>query len=305
MPSRQFLLVTHPAKPEAVAASKETILKLQELGIGVVLAPSQKTELLPNSEIFQETLTLGDDVQLSEVELAIVLGGDGTILRTAELINGFDIPILGVNLGHVGFLAESEKENLAATIKHAVGREFTVEQRSTLEVTVTRNGEPVFSSWALNEVSVEKASRERMLELVLEVDKLPVSSFGADGIVVATPTGSTAYAFSAGGPVIWPSISAVLIVPISAHALFSRPLVVGPESVVAIELIERNTGEGIIWCDGRRSFQLLSGDRVEITSSPETVSLARIIPTPFSHRLVQKFSLPVTGWRGPASETEA
>ena len=166
-----------------------------------------------------------------------MLGGDGTILRSAELVRGSAAPLLGINLGHVGFLAESERDDLAETVHRALDGEYEVEERMTLAVRVKVDSEVVYETWALNEATVEKASRERMLEVVIEVDGRPLSTFGCDGVVMSTPTGSTAYAFSAGGPVVWPSLDALLLVPLSPHALFGRALVVGPESVLAVEVL--------------------------------------------------------------------
>jgi len=162
------------------------------------------------------------------------------------------------------------------------------------------DSEVVYETWALNEATVEKASRERMLEVVIEVDGRPLSSFGCDGVVMSTPTGSTAYAFSAGGPIVWPSLDAMLLVPLSPHALFGRPLVVGPESVFAVEVLQRTQGTGVLWCDGRRSTDLPPGARVIVRRSPVPVRLARLHQGPFTDRLVGKFNLPTNGWRGPA-----
>ena len=248
---------------------------------------------------------LGDDVASHDLELVIVLGGDGTILRAAEIARGCDAPLLGVNLGHVGFLAEAEREDLPATVARALARDYEVEERMTLSVRVKVDDEVIHETWALNEASVEKASRERSLEVVIEVDGRPLSTFGCDGVVMSTPTGSTAYSFSAGGPVVWPSVDALLMVPLSAHALFARPLVVGPDSSLAVELLERSVGAGVLWCDGRRTFDLPSGARVVARRSPIPVRLARLNPRPFTDRLVNKFRLPVAGWRGPTGEGAA
>ncbi len=204
-----------------------------------------------------------------------------------------------MNLGHVGFLAESEKEDLQFTIEQALSKNYEVDRRLALDVVVEVGGEEVFRTFALNEATIEKASRERMVELVLEVDGRPVSSFGCDGVVLSTPTGSTAYSFSAGGPVVWPQVQALVMTPLSAHALFSRPLVVDPGSTLAVELLERSNHDAVLWCDGRRGVDLAPGSRVSATMSDEPVLLARLHPGPFSDRLVRKFSLPVTGWRGP------
>jgi NAD+ kinase len=228
----------------------------------------------------------------------IVLGGDGTLLRAAELARPAGAPLLGVNLGHVGFLAEAEREEVPATVDHIVSRAYQVEERMTLAVTVHQEGEEPYPCWALNEVSVEKASRERMIEVAVEIDGKPLSTFGCDGIVMATPTGSTAYAFSLGGPVIWPDVEAILVVPNAAHALFSRPVVVGPTSRLAVEVIPEAEGHGIMWCDGRRQLELRPGARVEVGRSDVPVRLARLSTSPFTDRLVAKFDLSVAGWRG-------
>ena len=209
--------------------------------------------------------------------------------------------MLGVNLGHVGFLAETEPEGISDTVRHVLAKEYEVEERSTLSVSVHVGSKMVFESWALNEVTVEKASRERMLEVVIEVDHRPLSSFGCDGVVMSTPTGSTAYSFSAGGPIVWPDVKAMVVVPLSAHALFARPLVISPESTVAVEILERRSGHGVLWCDGRRTRNLPPGARVVVGQSDTPVLLAQLHKHVFTDRLVTKFDLPVTGWRGPTA----
>jgi len=207
------------------------------------------------------------------------------------------VPLLGVNLGHVGFLAEIEPNDLAATVGHVEAKTYTVEERLTVDVTVSRDGEVVHRDWALNEATVEKANRARMVEVVAEVDGRPLSRYGCDGLVLATPTGSTAYAFSAGGPVVTPDVRALLLVPISAHALFARPVVVGPGSVIAVEVLP-GAGGAVLFCDGRRTYDLAAGTRVEVREGERPVRLARIHPAPFTERLVGKFNLPTEGWRG-------
>ncbi len=239
---------------------------------------------------------------MHDIELAIVLGGDGTILRAAELVRDGTAPVLGINMGHVGFLAEIERDDMDDAVRRVIDRDYDVEERLALQVRVKDAADSVvYETWALNEATVEKASRERMLEVVIEVDGRPLSTFGCDGVVVSTPTGSTAYNFSAGGPVIWPTVDAIAVVPLSAHALFAKPLVVGPQHTVAIELLERTDGTGILWCDGRRSHDLPPGARVVVRRSDRPVRLARLHPAAFTDRLVRKFRLPVEGWRGPTS----
>ncbi|HET7070038.1 MAG TPA: NAD kinase, partial [Nocardioides sp.] len=240
----------------------------------------------------------GDGDPSGDCELVVVIGGDGTILRAAEVAHESGTPLLGVNLGHVGFLAEAEYDDVSATIDAIVERRYTAEDRLTIDVSVLRDGELVWRTFALNEASVEKAARERMLEVVVEVDGRPLSRWGCDGVVCATPTGSTAYNFSAGGPVVWPGVAALLMVPISAHALFARPLVVAPTSVLAVEVIAPAEASGVLWCDGRRSVELPPGARIEVRRGERPVRLVRLHEAPFTDRLVAKFGLSVEGWRG-------
>ncbi len=237
-----------------------------------------------------------------DLDLVMVLGGDGSVLRAAEIVNDNPAPILGINLGHVGFMTEAERSEIPAVLDAVAAGNFSTSERTTLEVKVWQEGKEVFSSWAINEVAVEKSARERMLEVVLEIDARPVSSFGCDGVLVSTPTGSTAYAFSAGGPVVWPNVEAFVVVPLSAHALFARPLVIDPESTVAVEVLRRSPGSGVLWCDGRRTFDLGPGARIEVAKRPVPVKMVVLDNAPFADRLVRKFSLPVSGWRGPEAE---
>ena len=211
-------------------------------------------------------------------------------------------PLLGVNLGKVGFLTEADPEQLDAVLESIVTRGYNVRERMTVDVRVEHDGRELDRGWALNEVSIEKATRERILDVVVEVDGHGVSAFGCDGVLIATPTGSTAYAFSAGGPIVWPEVEALLLVPISAHALFSRPMVVSPDSVLAVEVLANNEGSGVMWCDGRRAVELPPGARVQACRGELSVLLARLQTAPFTDRLVRKFDLPVRGWRAGRSD---
>ena len=296
---RRFLIVSHTHRDEAVSATVEAVSALHEAGVLPVLDAQDREEFAPHIEI-EQIAQLGRDVAVDELEAAIVLGGDGTILRAAELLRGSECPIIGVNLGHVGFLAEMESYDLSSTIDRVLRRDYTVEERLTLDVRATCDGEVIAETWALNEASVEK--RRRMLEVEIGVDGLPVSSFACDGVVLATPTGSTAYAFSAGGPVVWPSVQAMLMVPIAAHALFDRPLVTGTDSVLSVRILPENIGPGVMWCDGRRRTELPAGSIVQVFRSEHSVRLARLNEGVFSDRLVRKFHLPVSGWRGSRRE---
>ena len=306
---RLVLLVSHTARDEAIVATLESAAALVAAGITPVMTQEQLKETKafakgPALSTMDQVKELGSDVAEADLELAVVLGGDGTILKAAEIIRESQTPLLGINLGHVGFLAESEKNEISSTIERVAKRDYLVKERLTLDVSVLLEGKEVYRTWALNEAAVEKSAREKMLEVVVEIDSRPLSSFGCDGIVVSTPTGSTAYAFSAGGPVVWPSVDALLLVPLSAHALFARPLVISPEALLAVEVLQRSPGHGVLWCDGRRSTELPAGARVEVRKSSKSVKLARLNQGPFTNRLVKKFSLPVEGWRGPDSKKD-
>ena len=293
MGDRTVFLLAHTGRTEARRTAHLVVGRLAEAGVGVRVLAAEQAELgLPTVDVIAEK-----DHAADGCELVVVLGGDGTLLRGAELARPTGTPMLGVNLGHVGFLAEAEREDLTEVVDRVVEKDYTVEERMTLDVLVRRDGEVVTQTWALNEASVEKAERERMLEVVVEVDGRPLSRWGCDGVICATPTGSTAYAFSAGGPVVWPEVEALLLVPISAHALFGRPLVTAPTSVIAVE-VQPETPHGVLWCDGRRSEPLPPGARVEVHRGLVPVRLARLHYAPFTDRLVAKFALPIHGWRG-------
>lgn len=299
---RRVLMLTHTGRTEAREVALAFCKALTSSGIVVRMIASEAADLdiEPGDYHPRVELTEAEEHASTDCELALVIGGDGTILRAAEITHPSGTPVLGVNLGHVGFLAEAEIDDVESTIDAIVCRRYTTEDRLTLDVRVYRGGELLSSTFAVNEASVEKASRERMLEVVVEIDGRPLSRWGCDGVVCATPTGSTAYNFSAGGPVVWPGVEALLIVPISAHALFARPLVVSPTSVLAIEIAARTDRSGVLWCDGRRAVDLEPGARIEVRRGERPVRLVRLHAAPFTDRLVAKFGLPVEGWRGSA-----
>jgi NAD+ kinase len=306
---RTMLLVAHTGRPAARRSARAVVDRRTAAKVGVRILEPEAAELgCPAA-----TVVPVSPAAAVGTEMVLVIGGDGTLLRAAELARGAGVPLLGVNLGHVGFLAEAEPEDLSEAVDRVVAGAYSVEERMTLDVTVRTNGEAIAATWALNEATVEKAARERMLDLVIEVDGRPLSRWGCDGVVFATPTGSTAYAFSAGGPVVWPEVEALLMVPICAHALFAGPMVVSPRSVLAAEVIgtaggQSETSGAVLWCDGRRKVDLPPGARIEVRRGTRPVLLARLragagegapeVGAPFTDRLVEKFGLPVTGWRG-------
>jgi NAD+ kinase len=288
MAKREVLLVLHPTRPEAKELAGSIVKTLSAEGFSFI--SSADTGISGVTQVASEQIRQ----RYGEIELVLVLGGDGTILRGAEQIHGADIPVLGINLGHVGFLAEIGKPSQTEIISAIRDKKYKTEKRMTLAYQVFRGDELVTKGWALNEVTVER-STEAMIELFVQVDHRPLSRWGCDGVICATPTGSTAYAFSAGGPVVWPEVEALVLLPLAAHALFSDPMVIGADSEIAIDV---ESDEGVLSADGLRKFALKEKDRVVLTSDKSYINLAHIDAAPFTDRLVAKFKLPVDGWRG-------
>jgi NAD+ kinase len=324
---RTMLVLAHTGRESARRSATQVIERLTAAGVAVRVTEAE----MPALECAGATVAPAGPAAAEDVELVIVLGGDGTLLRAAEIARPAGTPLIGVNLGHIGFLAEAEPDGLIQTVDHLLAGEYRVEERMTLDVIARDNGNLIARTWALNEVTVEKAARERMVEVIVEVDGRPLSRWGCDGVVCATPTGSTAYAFSAGGPVVWPEVEALLMVPLAAHALFARPMVVSPRSVLAVELVHEGvshpmgpdlpdtggSGESgapeseraVLWCDGRRRYDLSPGARIEVRRGELPVLLARVHDRglsaggEFTDRLVAKFELPVAGWRGRSARS--
>jgi len=301
---RRVLLVVNPANDQAHIVLAQVTTALEAAGIATLITDEDARDLIHHGAPPLDSRTaVVESTEESALgcEVVVVIGGDGTVLRAAERARSSGVPLFAINLGHVGFLAEAERENLSAVVEAIVHRRWIVEERTSLVVRVMRNGDVAHETWALNEVALEKLVRQHIIDIVVEIDGRPLSRWGCDGVVAATPTGSTAYAFSAGGPVVWPEVSALLVVPLSAHALFARPLVVAPTSTIAFELGEGD--QAVLSADGRRTIDVLGGSRVEVRQDPRPVRFARLATAPFTDRLVAKFDLPVQGWRGRRPES--
>ncbi|MDR3658301.1 MAG: NAD kinase [Mycobacterium sp.] len=303
--TRTVLMVVHPGRDEATETARRVQKVLGDNGIGLRVLSAEAVDRGPLPMSPDDMRAMGVEIEVVDAdpraaegcELVLVLGGDGTFLRAAELARNVEIPVLGVNLGRIGFLAEAEAEAIDRVLERVVARDYRVEDRLTLDVIVSKDGHLIHEGWALNEASLEKGPRLGVLGVVVEIEGRPVSSFGCDGVLVSTPTGSTAYAFSAGGPVLWPDLEAILVVPNNAHALFGRPMVTSPDATIAIE-IEGDGHDALVFCDGRREMLLPAGGRLEVKRCGTPVKWARLDSAPFTDRLVRKFRLPVTGWRG-------
>jgi NAD+ kinase len=302
---RQVLLVVHTGRDEATDTARRVTKVLGDNGIGLRVLAAEAVDEGSLHLAPEDMRALGIEIDVVDsheraaegCELVLVLGGDGTFLRAAELARNVEIPVLGVNLGRIGFLAEAEAEAIDSVLHHVVNRNYRVEERMTLDVVVRADGQIMQRGWALNEASLEKGPRLGVLGVMLEVDGRPVSTFGCDGVLVSTPTGSTAYAFSAGGPILWPDLESILVVPNNAHALFARPMVTSPDASIAIE-IEASGYDAMVFCDGRREMIVPAGGRLEVTRCGTPLKWVRLDSAPFTDRLVRKFRLPVSGWRG-------
>ena len=282
---KKIALVVHPTRPAAIKFANNLAAEFLKKNFEVV---SNHPDLLAGSKAISD---------ISDISAVIVLGGDGTILRAAEIVKGHEVPIIGINLGNVGFLAEISEPSIAEIVKAVDSGSIHREPRLTLKYEIIRNGSVISQGWALNEVVVERSST-RMLELFVQIDGRPLSKWGCDGVICATPTGSTAYAFSAGGPVVWPEVSALVLLPLAAHALFSRPMVVSPECEIVIDVL---SNDAQISADGLRQEEIQLSDRIVITKEKAKIQLAYVNAGNFTDRLVAKFKLPIEGWRGESS----
>lgn len=292
MTHRRMLLVAHTGRPDVDITARKVAATLAEAGIDLLASTDESRELGLNR--FEPTDD--DEGAAGSVEMVLAIGGDGTLLRAAERARPLSAPILGINLGRVGFLTEVDVDHVDAALQAIVDQRYRVSSRMTVQVRVEHEGQYIAGGWALNEISVEKVTRERILDVVVEVDGHGVSAYGCDGVLCATPTGSTAYTFSAGGPVLWPGVDALLVAPSNAHALFARSLVVSPESTVTVH-IDPAGPSAILVCDGRRTQEIPPGSRAHICKGEKPVTLVRLGDQTFTDRLVRKFKLPVHGWR--------
>lgn len=303
---RTVLLVVHTGRDEATETARRVEKVLGDNGISLRVLAAEAVDHGAMHLNSDDIRAMGVEIEVVDAdenaaegcELVLVLGGDGTFLRAAELARNACIPVLGVNLGRIGFLAEAEAEAIDQVLQHVIARDYRIEDRMTLDITVHVDGLVVGHGWALNEASLEKGPRLGVLGVVVEVDGRPVSAFGCDGVLISSPTGSTAYAFSSGGPVLWPDLEAILVVPNNAHALFARPMVTSPKARIAIE-VEAGGHDALVFCDGRREMLVPAGGRLEVVRCDTPVRWVRLDSAPFTDRLVRKFRLPVTGWRGP------
>ncbi|OKL47575.1 hypothetical protein BSR29_03965 [Boudabousia liubingyangii] len=274
---KHVTLVKHASRPHTEQVAFQITEKLRAHGI-TVHAP--------------------EDPAAEQSELVIAVGGDGTLLWAAEEARPYQQAIIAFNTGHMGFLTEVDSEDLDRAIAALCEGEYRVENRATIDVTLQHEDGSSSEHWALNEAAIGRTGLSHPANLVVGVDGRAVSAYAADGIIISTPTGSTAYAFSAGGPIVWPDVSAMLLVPLAAHGLFTTPLILGEGSQIEVQIARSQAQNLQAWFDGRRQVELRAGDRLVSRISKDPVRLARIQTDCFAQRLVNKFQLPVSSWRG-------
>lgn len=280
---RRVGLVVHGGRREAVLAAREAADALRAQRVEVVGA---------RGDAWGDGVALRDPARFAEeLDLVVVLGGDGTFLRAAYLVRDHRVPLLGVNLGRLGFLADLEHTDLPSALPELAAGRFAVEERMTLTVEVADADDRVVGSgWALNDASVRRTSPDRLVHLEVRVSERPFSTVPADAMIVATPTGSTAYAFSAGGPIVSPLVDAFLLTPVAPHSLFDRTLVVDPAELVAIRPLEE-AHSCAVSLDGRESITVPAGGVVRIARGEEPVRMARLERFDFYARVRHKFNL--------------
>ncbi len=257
-----------PQKPEALMVVRDLREWCKQRGIDL-RAVGSAAHQAGCAQLAEENGELKEDV-----DLIVVLGGDGTMLGAARLVGARQIPVLGVNFGWLGYLTEFTLDEMFSALDGLLDGKFSVDRRILLEVDLNRDGKILASHRALNDAVVNKGVPVRMIELECYIDGMFVNSFRADGMIVATPTGSTAYSLSAGGPIVYPSMNAIILTPICPHMLSNRPVVVSGESVV--EIVFKSAGDGLVLTiDGQLGVNLTPDDRITLRRSKTTFDLVR------------------------------
>ncbi|GGI04931.1 NAD(+)/NADH kinase [Egicoccus halophilus] len=285
-------LVVHAGRDASVAAAQRAAHVLTGLGVDVVVASGQA----PGEDAPGGLDDVGPPRRPGHfpegLDLAVSFGGDGTFLRAAHLCRDADVPVLGVNLGRLGFLAEVEDDDLTAALRRVVAEGFEVEARATLAVRAFRpDGGLLATGWALNELALEKTARQRLLLMDVHLGTSLFARVPADAMIVASSTGSTAYALSAGGPIVSPRVPAALVVPVAPHTLFDRTVVASLDEDIRIELVAEQQAPAVVSCDGREPVVLEPGGWVSVRGDGRPVRLARVAPLDFYAVVRRKFGL--------------
>lgn len=282
----KVVLSPNPYRDRGLKAAQAAEKILRNVGVETVMCLPFQVDgsgvELPKHIRFQNT-----QEELKSADMLICFGGDGTILHAAKDANACHVPVLGVNLGSVGFMAELEQGELSMLSRLAAGK-YTIEERMMLDVTVRREGKMIYSELALNDAAVTKGAVARVVDLEVYGDKVLISSFSADGVLISTPTGSTAYSMSAGGPIVEPTAENIIVTPICPHALSARSFVLGRGRTVSVKLGRMVRKTTYLSVDGGKAFRLNSGDVVEARESKSKTQLVRVTGRTFYEILNHK-----------------
>lgn len=284
-PARVFGVVVHPERSDARDAATAAAAMLHDAGLQVV---GCKQDEWPPTDAFE---VLPSEVFAAEIDVALVFGGDGTFLRAAYLARDVGVPLLGVNLGRLGFLSECELPEVPDALERLIAGDYLVEDRMTLSARLLdADGRITADGWALNDASVERRDPQRLIVLDVAIGETKLTSIPADALICASPTGSTAYAFSAGGPILSPLVEALVLTPVAPHTLFNRTIVVDPDEVISI----RPSGQKnlcVVSMDGRETLVVPPHGEVRVTRGRTPVRMVRLRPFDFYERIREKFGL--------------
>lgn len=283
----KIVLSPNPYRDRGLRAAQSAQRILENAGVQTAICLPFEVEQAGRLEL-PAGVILGDPgEELADADVLVCFGGDGTILHAAHEANARNIPVLGVNLGSIGFMAELEHGELSLLARLATGK-FGIERRMMLDVCVRREGRVVFSEQALNDAVVTKGAVARVLDLEVTSDRVAISSFAGDGVVVATPTGSTAYSMAAGGPIVEPTAANIIIAPICAHSLHAKPFVLDAGRSVGVRLVPGSKKTAYLSVDGGRAFRVVPGDWVECRRSRQATQMVKLTGRSFYERINQK-----------------
>lgn len=258
-------LVVKQAQPEAMAVAEDLRSWLIQRGMEVFIEEAQVIQASAPGEAEASTIP-------PDMDLVVVLGGDGTLLYAARTLGRNDVPLLGINMGGLGFLTETSLINLHSTMERVLSGDYIAEARMMLSVVVNRAGRTVARETVLNDVVIHKEALARILDLKVKINDMDLTSYRADGLIISSPTGSTAYNLSAGGPIVHPAQETIILTPICPFTLSNRPLILPETAIVEVEVDPRAT-DVILTADGQVSFALEPGDKVVVSRSPNDILL--------------------------------
>lgn len=280
---KRFLLCPSLSNDKDLSLTQKVNDMLRSCGVTAVICPFFEDSLKP---VLPEGLLLSNlEDELPRADMVITFGGDGTILRAARAASAWSVPVLGVNMGAKGFMAEIEKEDIALITK-AVGGDYEIDRRMMLDVELLRNGSLIYEDFAVNDVVV--AGITKVIDLMLYGDGQKISHFSGDGVIIATPTGSTAYSMSAGGPIVEPSAENILMTPICAHVLTAKAFVLASDRVISIELGPDKANPAYLSVDGGFSLNLCTGDVIKVHKSGKETLLVQLSDRSFYKKVSEK-----------------